>query len=159
MMRLYRVEMGQGKIFSLFSIISVCISCLGILGLGSYIASQRRKEVGVRKVLGATTGQVSGLLVKDLLWLVVIANVFVIPAGYYAIDKWLESFAYRIPIEPLIFIVGSVVVFMIAVLIAGLNASRVARQNPVTSLRSECLSLQEKSDTSALVRMWRAPKV
>ena len=137
MMRLYRAEMVQGKIFSLFSIISVCIACLGILGLGSYIASQRKKEIGVRKVLGATTGQVSGLLMKDLLWLVVIANVIAIPAGYYAIDRWLEGFAYRIPIEPLIFVVGSGAVFMIAALIAGLNASRVARQNPVTSLRSE----------------------
>ena len=74
---------------------------------------------------------------KDLLWLVFIANVIAIPAGYYAIDKWLEGFAYRIPIEPLIFVIGSGAVFMIAALIAGLNASRVARQNPVTSLRSE----------------------
>ena len=135
--RLYRSEIVQGKIFTLFSIISVCIACLGILGLGTYIASQRTKEIGIRKVLGATTSQVSALLVKDLLWLVLIANIIAIPAGYYAMDKWLEGFAYRIGIHPAVFVLGSGAVFLIAALIAGVNASRVARQNPVTSLRTE----------------------
>ncbi len=135
--RLYDAEVVQGRIFTLFSIVSVLIASLGILGLGAYIASQRTKEIGVRKVLGASTGQVSALLMKDLLVLVIIANVIAIPVGYWAMQQWLQGFAYRIELSPLVFIAGSLLVFIIASLIAGINAARVARQNPVTSLRTE----------------------
>src|SRR5687768_6901113 len=102
--RLYSAEAVQGKIFTLFSIISVLIACLGILGLGTYIASQRKKEIGVRKVLGATTQQVSVLLMKDLLILVLVANVIAIPVGYWAMEEWLQGFAYRIGLHPFVFI-------------------------------------------------------
>ena len=137
MARLYIAEIKQGKIFSIFSVISVLIACLGILGLGTYIASQRRKEIGVRKVLGATTQQVSALLIKDLFILVLISNLIAIPAGYWAMSKWLEGFAYRIELQALVFVIGSATVLLIAFLIVGINASRVAMQNPVTSLRTE----------------------
>ncbi|MDQ2657961.1 MAG: FtsX-like permease family protein, partial [Bacteroidota bacterium] len=103
----------------------------------AYIASQRTKEIGVRKVLGASTGQVSALLMKDLLILVLIANVIAIPAGYWAMRQWLLGFAYRIQLNPLVFLAGAALMFMIATLIVGLNASRVARQNPANSLRTE----------------------
>lgn len=135
--RLYTDEVVQGKIFTLFSFISVIIACLGILGLATYMASQRRKEIGVRKVLGATTGQVSALLMKDLLILVLIANAIAVPAGYWAMENWLQRFAYRIGLHPFIFITGSLFVLLVATLIVGINASRVAMQNPVHSLRSE----------------------
>lgn len=135
--RLYTTESVQGKIFTLFSIISVFIACLGILGLGTYLASQRRKEIGVRKVLGATTQQVSTLLMKDLVVLVLIANLIAIPVAYWAMDKWLEGFAYRIALHPLVFLLATGAVVLIASLIAGINASRVAMQNPVKSLRTE----------------------
>ena len=137
MARLYTAEIKQGKIFATFSVISVLIACLGILGLGTYMASQRRKEIGVRKVLGATTRQVSTLLMKDLLILVLISNLIAIPAGHWAMSQWLEGFAYRIELHALIFIIGSATVLVIAFLIVGFNASRVATQNPVTSLRTE----------------------
>jgi putative ABC transport system permease protein len=137
MNRLYASEVVQGKIFTLFSVISVAIACLGILGLTSYIASQRKKEIGIRKVLGASTGQVSFLLMKDLLKLVLIADLIAIPAGYWVVDKWLSGFAYRIDLHPAVFIAGAAVVFMIAMIIVGLNASKVAIQNPVKSLRTE----------------------
>jgi len=135
--RLYEAEAVQGRIFTVFSIISVLIACLGILGLGTYIASQRKKEIGIRKVLGASTRQVSTLLVRDLLVLVMIANIIAIPAGYWAIHEWLQGFAYRIGLNPLMFVLGSAMVFVMASLIVGINASRVAMQNPVTSLRTE----------------------
>ncbi|MEO5601060.1 MAG: FtsX-like permease family protein [Cyclobacteriaceae bacterium] len=91
----------------------------------------------MRKVLGATASQVSGLLMKDLLRLLLIANVFAIPLGYLAMNRWLEGFAYRIELSPLIFLVGAFVVFFIALLIVRLNASKVAMENPVNALRSE----------------------
>ena len=135
--RLYEGEIKQGKIFTLFSVISVAIACLGILGLATYVAAQRRKEIGIRKVLGATAGQVSALLVKDLLLLVIVANLIAIPAGYWAIGAWLQGFAYRIEMQPVIFMLGALLVFLVAGLIVGLNATRVAMQNPVHALRTE----------------------
>jgi putative ABC transport system permease protein len=135
--RLYTAEKVQGKIFTVFSIISVAIACLGILGLASYIAAQRKKEIGIRKVLGATTNQVSVLLMRDLLKLVLIANSLAIPIGYWAMEKWSQGFAYRVALHPAIFIIGALAVFVIAMLIVGLNATKVAMQNPVKSLRTE----------------------
>jgi putative ABC transport system permease protein len=135
--RHYASETVQGKVFTLFSIVSVAIACLGILGLASYIASQRKKEIGIRKVLGATAKQVSILLMKDLLSLVLIAITLAIPVGYLVMERWAQSFAYRAPFNPVIFIFGSLSVFVIAMVIIGLNASKVAMQDPVKSLRTE----------------------
>jgi putative ABC transport system permease protein len=135
--RLYTAEVVQGKIFTIFALISVIIACIGILGLASLISAQRKKEIGIRKVLGATSGQVSGLLMKDLLKLVLIANILAIPAVYWAMERWLQTFAYRIVVNPLIFLGGAFAVFFIALLIVGMNATKVARQNPVNSLRTD----------------------
>ena len=135
--RLYTSEVVQGKIFSVFSFISVLIACLGILGLASYISAQRRKEIGIRKVLGATAGQVSALLMKDLLLLVVIANVIAIGGAYLAMLEWSSGFAYRAPLNPLLFVLGALIVFVVALIIVGLNASKVAVENPTSALRSE----------------------
>jgi putative ABC transport system permease protein len=135
--RLYAAERVQGKIFTTFSLISVAIACLGILGLATYIAAQRRKEIGIRKVLGASAGEVSLLLMKDLLKLVLAAIVVAIPLGYYAIEMWSQGFAYRAPLSPTVFVIGASAVFITAMLIVGLNASRVAMQDPTKSLRTE----------------------
>jgi putative ABC transport system permease protein len=135
--RLYQAEAVQGKIFTLFSVISVLIACLGIFGLATYIASQRSKEIGVRKVLGASVPQVSALLMKDLLVLVIIANLVAVPVGYAAMELWLQGFAYRVGLDPLVFVAGAGLVFLLASVIVGINASRVAIQNPVQSLRTE----------------------
>src|SRR3989337_236464 len=117
--RLYSNEANQVKLFSLFSVISVFIACLGILGLASFIAAQRKKEIGVRKVLGASAGQVSILLTKDLLKLVAIANVLAFPLAYWMFDKWSQSFAYRAPFDPVIFVIGAAAVTFIALTIIG----------------------------------------
>ena len=135
--RLYTSEIVQGQIFRIFSVISVLIACLGILGLASYISSQRREEIGIRKVLGATAGQVSALLVKDLILLVVIANAIGIGVAYWAIAEWSAGFAYRAPLNPLLFVLGALIVFIFALVIVGVNASKVAVENPTNALRSE----------------------
>ncbi len=135
--RLYTSEIAQGKIFRIFSVISVLIACLGILGLASYISSQRRKEIGIRKVLGASAGQVSALLMKDLILLVLVANAIAIGVAYWAIVEWSSGFAYRAPLNPLLFILGALIVFVIALVIVGVNASKVAVENPTSALRSE----------------------
>lgn len=135
--RLYTSEIVQGKIFRIFSVISVVIACLGILGLASYISAQRRKEIGIRKVLGATAGQVSLLLMRDLILLVVVANAIAIGVAYWAIGEWSTGFAYRAPLNPLLFILGALIVFAIALIIVGVNASKVAVENPTSALRSE----------------------
>jgi putative ABC transport system permease protein len=135
--RLYSGEANQGKLFRVFSIISVMIACLGILGLSTYIAVQRKKEIGIRKVLGASTGEVSMLLTKDLLQLVLLANMLAIPIAYLILAKWSESFAYRAPFDPLLFVVGAAAVTVIALIIVSLNARRVASEDPVKSLRPE----------------------
>lgn len=135
--RLYHAEATQAKLFRLFSAISVLIACMGILGLGSYIAAQRTKEIGVRKVLGASTVQVSALLMKDLLILVIVANVLAVPIGYWVMEEWLQGFAYRISLDPFVFLVAAGAILLIASVIVGVNAARVALRNPVSSLRSE----------------------
>lgn len=137
MQRLYVAEVRQGKVFTIFSVISLVIACLGILGLASYIAAQRTKEIGIRKVMGATTRQVSVLLMRDLLRLVLIASVLSIPLVYVAIEKWSQNFAYRVPLNAGLFVVGAMLVIGLAMLIVGINASRAAMQNPALSLRRE----------------------
>ena len=123
--------------FSVFSMISLLIACLGILGLASFMAEQRRKEIGIRKVLGATVNQLSLLLAKDLLLLVLLANIIAIPLGVWAIQKWSEDFAYRVALSPMMFIGGALIVLLITAIIIGANATRTALENPVKSLRSE----------------------
>lgn len=135
--RLYAGEANQGKLFTAFSFIAVLIACFGILGLSTYLAVQRKKEIGIRKVLGASTTQVSFLLTKDLLFLVLLANAVAIPVAYWAMDKWLENFAYRAPFDPFVFIIGGVSIVALAVIIVSLNAMRVAQEDPVKALRPE----------------------
>jgi putative ABC transport system permease protein len=135
--KLYADEINQGKMFRIFSAISVLIACFGILGLSTYIAVQRKKEIGVRKVLGASTSHLSFLLTKDLLQLVLLANILAIPVAYLVLDRWSQSFAYRAPFDPLLFLLAGALVTAIAIVIVSLNAVRAAGEDPVKSLRPE----------------------
>jgi putative ABC transport system permease protein len=135
--KLYANEQNQGKMFRLFSAISVMIACFGILGLSTCIAVQRKKEIGVRKVLGASIGQLSFVLTKDLLQLVLIANILAMPIAYLVLSSWSQSFAYRAPFDPFLFIGAALLVSAIALVIVSLNAARAAGENPVKSLQSE----------------------
>jgi putative ABC transport system permease protein len=120
-------------------VLAIFISCLGLLGLASYSTIQRTKEIGVRKVLGASVGGILGLLSKDFLWLVGIAFLIATPVAFLLMKKWLESFAYRINIYSAwwIFVLAGIAAFGIALFAISFQTVRAALANPVNSLRSE----------------------
>lgn len=126
-----------GKIFTLFSCFAVFIACLGLFGLIAYTTEQRTKELGIRKVLGASISGIVFMLVKEFTRWVVIANIIAWPAAYFFMDKWLEDFAYRIDITLWMFVFSGVTALLIALLTVGFHAIKTALANPVTSLRYE----------------------
>lgn len=135
--RQYRSEQRLGKVLGVFTVIAIFIACLGLFGLAAYIAEQRTKEIGIRKVLGASVVSIIGLLSKDFLKLVVIAIVIALPLSYWAAGQWLQDFAYRVNISWWIFASAGVAAVVIAFVTVAGQAFRAARQNPVNSLRSE----------------------
>ncbi|MEB2778182.1 ABC transporter permease [Algoriphagus sp. D3-2-R+10] len=134
---LYRSEQQMGNIFNVFATLAIFIACLGLYGLAAYMAEQRTKEIGIRKVLGASVSGIAGLLSKDFLGLVVIAFLIASPVAWYLMDKWLRDFAYRIEIAWWMFAVAGLGALVIAVLTVSSQAIKAAIANPVRSLRSE----------------------
>jgi putative ABC transport system permease protein len=133
----YKSEQRFGKLFLNFAILAIIISCLGLLGLASYSTMQRTREIGIRKVLGATIPNIVNLLSKDFLTLVGIAIIIASPIAYFAMHKWLNDFAYRIPISWWIFVAAAVAATIIAILTVSFQAIKAAVANPVKSLRTE----------------------
>jgi putative ABC transport system permease protein len=134
----YEAEERWSKIITMSTSIAIFLSVLGLLGLATFTAEQRRKEIGVRKVLGASLSQLVRLLLQNYLWLIVIAFIFSIPASYYLMrEYWLSQFAYKIEIGPLVYIVTLLVVMFIAALAVGSQTLRAALQNPVDILKEE----------------------
>ena len=135
--KLYTSEARFQKVFISLVILGIFIACLGLLGLATYAAQQRVKEIGIRKTLGASVASVVGLLSKDFLKLVVFALIISIPIAYYAMDKWLQDFAYRVEIKWWIFAIAGLVALAIAFATISIQTFRAARANPVKSLRTE----------------------
>jgi putative ABC transport system permease protein len=135
--KLYKAEDRFQKVFISLVIISILIACLGLLGLATFTAQQRVKEIGIRKVLGASVASVVGLLSKDFLKLVIIALVVAIPIAWYAMNRWLEDFSYRIDIGWWVFVVAGVLAVLIALITVSFQAIRSAMANPVKNLRTE----------------------
>jgi putative ABC transport system permease protein len=137
--RQYRSEDRFGRLFLYFAVLAIFISCLGLLGLASYSTVQRTKEIGVRKVLGASVGSIVGLLSKDFLVLVGVAFVVATPVSFFLMKGWVDGFAYRINIFSAwwIFAIGGLAAAIIAMLTISLQSIRAALTNPVKSLRSE----------------------
>lgn len=133
----YKDDIKQGTILSVFSFIAIFIACLGLFGLASYTAIKRTKEIGVRKVLGSSIQNIVLILSKDLLKPVLIGTVIAIPAGYYAMHKWLQSFAYRINIEWWMLAIAAMAAIMIALITVSFQALKAALANPIKSLRTE----------------------
>ncbi|GAB3704443.1 ABC transporter permease [Spirosoma flavus] len=133
----YEAEARTSRIVSYFTAISILISCLGLFGLAAFAAQQRTKEIGVRKVLGASTTNIVLLLSKDFLTLVVIAILIASPVSWYAMDKWLQNFAYKIDIPWWIFVVAGALALGIAFITVSFQSIKAALMNPVKSLRSE----------------------
>ena len=135
--KLYSSESRFQKVFITLVVLGIVIACLGLLGLTTFAAQQRIKEIGIRKVLGASVTSVVALLTKDFMKLVLVALVLAVPIGYWAMNKWLQDFAYRINIEWWVFVVAAVIAALIAMITISMQAIKGAVANPVTSLRSE----------------------
>ena len=133
----YRTEQRFGKLFMNFAILAIIISCLGLLGLASYSTLQRTREIGIRKVLGATVPNIVNLLSKDFLKLVAVAIIIASPISWFAMHAWLQDFAYRISIGWWVFLVAALTAVLIAMLTVSFQAIRAAVSNPVISLRTE----------------------
>jgi putative ABC transport system permease protein len=130
-------EMLVSKLSRLFAALAIIISCLGLFGLATYTAERRTKEIGVRKVLGASVAGLAGLLSKDFLKLVALSCLIAFPAAWWAMQKWLQSYAYRIDISWSIFIAAGVLAIVIALATVSFQAIKAAIANPVKSLRTE----------------------
>lgn len=135
--RYYRADRALGKLFAMFASVGIFVSCLGLLGLAMYATEQRTKEIGIRKVLGATTPGIMNLLSKEFVKLVVIANLIAWPVSYYFINGWLQSFAYRIDLGWGVFVLASGLALVIALLTVSAQTVRAALANPVEALRYE----------------------
>ncbi|HEY5462155.1 MAG TPA: ABC transporter permease [Hanamia sp.] len=134
---MYRAEQRAGTIALIFSVLAIFIACLGLFGLATFIAKQRTKEIGIRKVLGASVTSVTKMLSKDFIKLVIIACIIAIPLSYLAMNKWLQGFAYRIHISWWIFLIAGIMAILIALITVSFQAIKAAIANPVESLRSE----------------------
>ena len=117
--------------------LAILICCLGLYGLSIYVAERRIKEIGIRKVLGASVPNIVGMLSRDFVKLVMIAFVIAIPLGYYGMDKWLQNFAYRIELGYAVFIIAGLLSFLIAWCTVGFESLKAAMGNPVKALRNE----------------------
>jgi putative ABC transport system permease protein len=135
--KLYQSEERFQKVFITLVILGIIIACLGLLGLATFAAQQRVKEIGVRKVLGASVFNVVTLLSKDFLMLVIIALILAVPVAWYVMNEWLKDFAYRINIQWWIFLVAAIIAIIIAFVTISTQAIKAAVSNPVKSLRTE----------------------
>jgi len=134
---LYQRELKFERLFFFFSAFAIFIACLGLFGLASFMAEQRTKEIGIRKVLGASVGSVVMLLTREFTKWVVLANVIAWPIAYFAMTRWLQNFAYRISTEVWVFVAAGLIALFIALLTVGAKAIKAAVSNPADSLRYE----------------------
>jgi ABC-type antimicrobial peptide transport system permease subunit len=135
--KFYEDEEKTAALINTFTVIAIVIGCMGLLGLVSYMATQRTKEIGIRKVLGATVTNVTALLSKDFVKLVLLANVIAWPVAWWAMNKWLQNFAYRIDVGWWVFALAGGLALLIALLTVSTQAIRAALANPVEALRYE----------------------
>lgn len=133
---LYKGEQQMGNIFNLFAILGIFISCLGLYGLSAFMAEQRTKEIGVRKVLGASVPSLVYLLSSGITRLILIAIVIAIPLSWYAVNSWLSGFAYHITVSWVVFFIASLAALGIAWLTVSYESIKAAVVNPVKSLRT-----------------------
>lgn len=135
--RLYYAEEREELIFTIFSCIAIFIGCLGLFGLSAFIISQRTKEIGIRKVLGASSTSIVGILSKDFLKLVAIAAFIALPIGWFCMDQWLTGFAYHIKVEWWLLLLAALLAAVIALITISFQAVKAAKANPIKSLRTE----------------------
>jgi len=133
----FQMETLIGKLAGLFAVLAIFISCLGLFGLAAYMAEQRTKEIGIRKVLGASVPQVWLLLSKEFILLVLISCVIASPLAFYFLQQWLQQYDYKITIAPFVFIMAGLSAIIITIITISFQAIKAAIANPVKSLRTE----------------------
>jgi ABC-type antimicrobial peptide transport system permease subunit len=133
----FKAEQRIGKLASLFAVLAIFISCLGLFGLSSFVAEQKTKEIGVRKVIGASIYNIWSLLSKEFVVLVLISFVIAAPIAYYYLQRWLLTYNYHTEISPMVFVYSGIGVMVITLLTVSFQSVRAAVANPVKSLRSE----------------------
>ena len=133
----YKSELKLNEIVTYFTLLALFIACLGLFGLAAYSAEQRTKEIGIRKVLGASVGNIVTLLSKDFIKLVILGFIIAVPIAWFAMNQWLTDFAYRIEIGPDIFALAGMSALVIALLTVSWESIKAALSNPVESLKSE----------------------
>lgn len=133
----YEEDRKMSTIITSFTVIAMIISCLGLYGLSTFMAERRFKEIGVRKVMGASVNQIVGMMSKEFIKLVVIALIISVPVAWYVMRQWLEGFAYKISVDAMVFIYAGLVAILIALFTVSFQSIRAASANPVESLRNE----------------------
>ena len=135
--KLYTAEQKQGTMFNFFAIVAIIVSCLGLFGLATYTAQVKTKEIGIRKILGASVLRIVKMLATEFLLLIIIANLIAIPVAWYFMANWLNGFAYRTAITASIFVIAGIMALLIAITTISFQAIKAALANPVKSLRTE----------------------
>jgi ABC-type antimicrobial peptide transport system permease subunit len=133
----FQLEMLVGRLAGIFAAFAVFISCLGLFGLAAYVAEQRTKEIGIRKVLGASVAEIFLMLTKDFIVLVIISCVIASPIAFYFLQNWLQQYTYRISISPLVFVAAAVAAIAITGITISFQAIKAALMNPTRSLRTD----------------------
>ena len=134
---MYRAEQRMGKLALGFAILAIIVASMGLFGLATYASEQRVKEIGIRKVLGASVANITQMLSKDFMTLILIASLIAFPIGWFAMYKWLQNFAFRIDIQWWVFLVAALIAILIAMITISFQAIKAAVANPVKSLRTE----------------------
>jgi len=135
--QLYKTEQRTGSLFSVFSAIAIVISCLGLFGLATYSAQVKTREIGIRKVLGSSITGIIRLLATEFIVLIIISIFIAVPVAYFAMDKWLQDFAYKVNITVWVFLLAGCGATFIALATISVQSIKAALANPVKSLRSE----------------------
>lgn len=133
----YKADQNTGILLTSFAALAIIIACLGLLGLTAFMTEQRKKEIGVRKVLGASVSSVVMLLSKDFSKLIVIAFLIVVPVAWYAVNQWLNDFAYKVEISPLVYIGAGLSILLVAFVSMAYQSIKAAVVNPSDTLRNE----------------------
>ncbi|MEM9338499.1 MAG: FtsX-like permease family protein [Bacteroidota bacterium] len=134
---MYQYEKQTGQVFLVFANLAVFIACLGLFGLSTFIASQKIKEIGIRKVLGASETSIVLLLSKSFAKLVLISCLIGLPVAYLTMEQWLENFAYRTTLKTSLFVLAGTISLFIAAATIGIQAWRASKLNPATSLKQD----------------------
>ena len=133
----YEAEQNTGKLLGIFAGLTIFVACMGLFGLAMFTAQQRTKEMGIRKVLGASVSNIVTLLSKDFIKLVIIAFIIASPIAWFIMNKWLQDFAYRTNISAWVFVAAAVLSLIIAFFTISIQSVKSALANPVKSLRTE----------------------